>query len=216
LGGIATGLLVESHMGRPTKIEGNPRHPSVPATYWTGDPLAAPGVSDAFAQAAILTLYDPDRSQTITRAGEISTWDAFLSALQPRLKAQQAVRGRGVRLLTETVTSPTLADQMRRFLERYPEARWIQFEPVNDDNALAGAQLAFGRYVEGHFDLTAADAILALDSDFLIEGPDRLRHAFAFAARRDVLAGDGSSAQMSRLYVLESTPTLTGAKADHR
>jgi MoCo/4Fe-4S cofactor protein with predicted Tat translocation signal len=67
LGGFATGLIVESHMGRPTKIEGNPKHPSVPATYWTGDPLVAPGVSDPFSQAAILTLYDPDRSQTVTR-----------------------------------------------------------------------------------------------------------------------------------------------------
>ena len=215
-GGIAMGLLVESHMGRPTKIEGNPRHPSVPATYWTGDPDRAPGVSDAFAQAAILTLYDPDRSQTITRGGEISTWDAFVSALKPRLKAQRGSRGRGIRLLTETVSSPALADLMRRFLAEYPEAQWIQFEPVNDDNSRAGSQLAFGRYVDTRYDLSAADVILSLDADFLIDGPDHLRHAFEFAQRREARANADAIAQMSRLYVLESTPSLTGAKADHR
>jgi Fe-S-cluster-containing dehydrogenase component len=215
LGGVATGLLVESHMGRPTKIEGNPRHPSVPATFWTGDPLQAPGVSNAFAQAAILTLYDPDRSQTVTRAGEISTWDAFVSALNQQLERQQATRGGGIRLLTETVTSPTLADQIMRFLEVYPQARWVQFEPVNDDNALAGAQMAFGRFVDTRYRLDRADVILALDSDFLVDGPDQLRHAFAFAARRDVRGSQGA-ADMNRLYVVESTPTLTGGKADHR
>ncbi len=215
-GGIAMGLLVESHMGRPTKIEGNPRHPSVPATYWTGDPDRAPGVSDAFAQAAILTLYDPDRSQTITRGGEISTWDAFVSALKPQLEAQRDSRGRGTRVLTETVSSPALADQIRRFLEAYPEAQWIQFEPVNDDNSRAGSQLAFGRYVDTHYNLAAADVILSLDADFLIDGPDHLRHAFEFAQRREARTNADAIAQMSRLYVLESTPSLTGAKADHR
>ena len=216
LGGFATGLLVESHMGRPTKIEGNPRHPSVPAVPWKGNPHEAPGVSDAFAQAAILTMYDPDRSQTFTRAGEISTWDAFVSALRPVLEAQRDRQGRGIRLLTETITSPTLADQIRRFLATYPEAQWVQYEPVNDDNALAGAQMAFGRYVAPRYDVDRADVILALDADFLIEGPDHLRQAHAFAARRDVRDPAQSPISMSRLYAVESTPTLTGGKADHR
>ena len=93
MGGIATGLLVESHMGRPTKIEGNPRHPSVPGTYWQGDKHLAPGVSDIFAQAAILSMYDPDRSQTVTHNGEVSTWDEFLTALRPQLEEQKASKG---------------------------------------------------------------------------------------------------------------------------
>jgi molybdopterin-containing oxidoreductase family iron-sulfur binding subunit len=216
LGGAATGLLVESHMGRPTKIEGNPLHPSVPPIFWTGDPTAAPGTSDAFSQAAILTLYDPDRSQTITRGGEISTWDAFVSELKPQLDAQRAVGGRGIRLITETVNSPSLVDQIRHFIEQYPEAQWVQYEPVNDDNPRAGSELAFGRFVDAHYDIAKADVILSLDCDFLVEGPDHLRNASGFAARRDLRADPGTVAAMNRLYALESTPTLTGVKADHR
>lgn len=216
MGGLATGLLVESHMGRPTKIEGNPKHPSVPATFWQGAEQTAPGVSDIFAQAAMLTMYDPDRSGTVTSRGEISTWGAFLTALRPRLELQKSAQGRGIRLLTETVASPTLAAQIADFLKLYPEAQWHQFEPVNRDNELAGAKLALGEFVSTHYHLDRADVILALDADFLISGPDHLRHAWEFANRRDVKLSPKSQAEMNRLYVLESTPTLTGAKADHR
>ena len=178
LGGVATGLLVESHMGRPTKIEGNPKHPSVPATHWTGDPLIAPGVSDALSQASILELYDPDRSQTVKKGGEISTWDQFTSALSAQVSKHSANGGRGLRVLTETVTSPALADQLRRLREALPEARWIQFEPVNCDNLLLGAKLAFGRFVDAHYDLSKCDVILALDCNLLAEGPEHLRMRF--------------------------------------
>lgn len=215
-GGIATGLLVESHMGRPIKIEGNPRHPSVPATFWQGDAHVAPGVSDVFAQASILTLYDPDRSQTVTHAGAVSTWDAFLTALRPTLEEQKASRGRGIRLLTETVTSPTLAAQIDEFREQYPEAKWRQFEPVNRDQELAGSKLAFGEFVSPHYHIDRAEVIVSLDADFLISGPDHLRHAWEFANARDVRAGAPDGVDANRLYMLESTPTLTGAKADHR
>ncbi|MEZ6097768.1 MAG: TAT-variant-translocated molybdopterin oxidoreductase [Pirellulaceae bacterium] len=216
IAGIATGLLVESHMGRPTKIEGNPNHPSVPGTFWQGSETTAPGVSDIFSQAAILTLYDPDRSETVMNAGEISTWDAFLTTLRAKLEGQGPLQGRGIRLLTETVTSPTLAAQITEFRQLYPESQWHQFEPVNRDNALAGAKLALGEYVSTHYHLDRADVILSLDADFLTSGPDHLRHALDFANRRDVKSGRGSRAEMNRLYVVESTPTLTGAKADHR
>lgn len=214
--GIATGILVESHMGRPTKVEGNPKHPSVPAVFWQGDEKTAPGVSDIFAQAAVLTLYDPDRSQTVTSAGQINTWGAFLTALKPHLDGQQSGQGRGIRLLTETVTSPTLAAQIGEFRRMYPGARWHQFEPVNRDNQLQGAKLALGEFASTRYRLDRADVILSLDCDFLIDGPDHLRHASDFADRRDVRAASTARAEMNRLYVLESTPTLTGAKADHR
>ena len=105
LGGYATGLLVESHLGRPTKIEGNPEHP------------ASLGATDAFAQASILSLYDPDRSQTIMKGGLISTWGEFLTALSAELPALRARRGQGLAILTETITSPTLADQLQHFAE---------------------------------------------------------------------------------------------------
>ncbi len=191
-GGIATGLLVESHMGRPTKIEGNPQHPSVPAVFWQGNEQTAPGVSDIFAQAAVLTMYDPDRSQTVTSAGQINTTDALLTALKPRLDEQKSAGGRGIRLLTETVTSPTLAAQLSEFREMYPEARWHQFEPINRDNELQGAKLALGEFAAAHYHLDRADVILSLDSDFLIDGPDHLRHALDFANRRDVKSTTGA------------------------
>ena len=105
LGGYATGLLVESHLGRPTKIEGNPEHP------------ASLGATDAFAQASILSLYDPDRSQTTMKGGQISTWGEFLTAISAELPALRGRKGKGLAILTETITSPTLADQLRSLLE---------------------------------------------------------------------------------------------------
>jgi molybdopterin-containing oxidoreductase family iron-sulfur binding subunit len=201
LGGVATGILVESHMGRPTKIEGNPEHP------------ASLGATDVFAQAAILTMYDPDRSQSIIRRGRISTYDAFLAELAQALTDQAAKNGAGIRLLTETVTSPTLGHQIRGFLEKFPRAQWCQYEPVNRDNAREGARMAFGQYMTARYHVENADVILSLDGDFLTTGPGAVRYAREFAARRDAAGGLD---RLNRLYVVESIPSLTGAIADHR
>ena len=132
LGGVATGLLVESHEGRPTKIEGNPMHPG------------SLGATDVFAQAAILGLYDPDRSQTLRNLGEIRPWSSFLGAINAALTAQQPLKGAGLRILTESVNSPTLAAQIRELLSRFPSAKWQQWDPASRDNARAGSALAFG------------------------------------------------------------------------
>jgi molybdopterin-containing oxidoreductase family iron-sulfur binding subunit len=201
LGGYALGVLAESHMGRPTKIEGNPLHP------------ASLGATDVFAQASILTLYDPDRSQVVLEAGRISTWSAYLAAISRALQTQAAQRGRGLRLLTETITSPTLAAQIRGLLAAYPEAQWHTYEPVNRDNARAGALLAFGSGLESHYRLDRADVILSLDSDFLSCGPASVRYAHDFAERRRV---SHDRTTMNRLYVVEAVPTNTGSMADHR
>ncbi|HMB80918.1 MAG TPA: TAT-variant-translocated molybdopterin oxidoreductase, partial [Vicinamibacterales bacterium] len=131
LGGVATGLLVESHEGRPTKIEGNTLHPG------------SLGASDVFAQAAILGLYDPDRSQTLTSLGEIRPLWSFLGAMNAALTAQKPLKGAGLRILTESVSSPTLAAQIRDLLARFPSAKWHQWDPASRDNARAGAKLAF-------------------------------------------------------------------------
>jgi MoCo/4Fe-4S cofactor protein with predicted Tat translocation signal len=200
LGGVATGLLVESHEGRPTKIEGNPLHP------------VSLGASDAFAQAAVLGLYDPDRSQTLTNVGEIRPWSAFLGAIRAGLAAQQPLKGAGLRLLTESVSSPTLAAQIRDLLARYPSATWHQWDPASRDNARVGAKLAFGDYADAQYRFDRADVILALDADFLASGPGSLRYARDFAARRR----PEDAAHMNRLYAIESMPTSTGARADHR
>ncbi len=200
LGGVAAGLLVESHEGRPTKVEGNPDHPS------------SLGATDVFAQAAVLGLYDPDRSQTLTDLGEIRPWSAFLGAIRAALNAQGAIKGAGLRLLTESISSPTLAAQIRDLLVRFPGARWHQWDPASRENVRAGAKLAFGEYVETQYRFDKADVILSLDADFLTSGPGSLRSAHDFASRRRPEHAD----RMNRLYALESMPTPTGARADHR
>jgi molybdopterin-containing oxidoreductase family iron-sulfur binding subunit len=201
LAASATGVLVESHMGRPIKIEGNPNHP------------ASLGATDTFAQASILSLYDPDRSQVVSNAGRISTWSSFLNVVALEMEREKATGGAGLRLLTESVTSPTLARQIQELLAQFPEARWHQYEPVGRENSRAGARLAFGEDVNAGYNLEAADVILSLDSDFLCTGPGCLRYARQFAKRRRV---EGERAEMNRLYVVESTPSNTGMMADHR
>jgi MoCo/4Fe-4S cofactor protein with predicted Tat translocation signal len=199
LGGYASPLLVESHLGRPTKIEGNDQHP------------ASLGGTDIFAQAHVLGLYDPDRSQSVMSMGDQQSWQALLTALHGPLAAQKALQGAGIRILTPTISSPTLADQLRGFLKIYPQAKWHVYEPVNRDNVLEGAKLAFGQPVETRYDFEKADVIVSLDADFLYAGfPGNVRYIRDFAKRRNP---DG---KMNRLYVIESTPTTTGAKADHR
>ena len=202
LGGYASGLLVQSTLGRPTKIEGNPDHP------------ASLGATDSFAQASILTLYDPDRAKSMTNGGAVSSWEAFLGDLQPQLEQQRANNGTGLRILTETITSPTLASQLETLLAEFPSATWHQYEPINRDNVYAGAELAFGEVVEPVYHFERADVILSLDADFLLTSPGRVRYAHDFADRRRVNESGGGNP--NRLCAIESTPTITGASADHR
>jgi molybdopterin-containing oxidoreductase family iron-sulfur binding subunit len=191
--GVAHPVLVESHMGRPTKIEGNPEHP------------ASLGATDAITQAAILDLYDPDRARTVTDRGQVSSWNALSAALQMPLAGVRGAQGAGLRFLTGPITSPSLAQLMATVLQTYPQARWHQYDPVAHAPAPdSGAPL---------YQFDKADVILSLDADFLGCGPASVRYSHDFAGRRRVT--DEQKA-MSRLYAVESTPTLTGAKADHR
>ena len=200
LGGYASPVLVESHLYRPTKIEGNDQHP------------ASLGGTDIFSQASILDMYDPDRSQTITFLGDVRTWSDFQNALHGPLSAQKALQGAGIRILTQTISSPTMADQLRSVLKIYPQAKWHVYEPINRDNVLEGAKLAFGQPVETRYDFSKADVILSLDADFLSAGfPGNVRYIRDFAKRRNPESGE-----MNRLYVVESGMSATGAKADHR
>ena len=200
LGGYATPLLVASREFRPIKVEGNDKH------------QASLGGTDVYAQASILDMYDPDRSQNIIRLGNISSWGALVAELKGALNSQNAVKGAGIRILSKSFSSPTLADQMQQFQKAFPEAKWHFWEPVNRDNVYEGARMAFGQPVETTYDFSKADVIVSLDADFLSAGfPGVTRYARDFAKRRDP-----DSEKMSRLYVIESTPTATGAKADHR
>jgi molybdopterin-containing oxidoreductase family iron-sulfur binding subunit len=210
IAGIATPLLVRSNEGRPTKVEGNPDHPINRGNEANDRGSSA---TDTFAQASVLGLYDPDRSQTVTFRDEIRTWTTFLGEIRTALDEQRPKQGAGLRFLTETITSPTLAAQLKGILTEFPKAKWHQYEPVNRDNIRAGAMMAFGQPVHTIYNFDQATRILALDADFLSANPGTLRYARQFAAARRVIEGKH---EMSRLYVVETTPTTTGASADHR
>ncbi len=199
LGGLATGVLAESHMGRPTMLEGNDQHPD------------SGGAIDCFTQASLLGLYDPDRAQVVKRGREIGTQDSFLLAAITAIDGLRPDKGERLRVLTETVTSPTLARQIRALLKEFPGATWHQYEPAAPHAQKAGLKSYFGRDLTPRYHLEKADVILSLDADFLANGVGRLPDARGYGLRRE--PKDGT---MNRLYVVEPTMTVTGASADHR
>ncbi len=201
--GYGNGALALSHEGRPTKLDGNPKHPG------------SLGKLDAISQGTLLSLYDPDRAQVVSQNGNTATWDDFFGFARPLLAGYKKSGGAQLRILTPTVTSPTLISQINGILTQYPAAKWVQYEPVNRDNARLGAQLAFDKPVETYYDLAAAKRIVSLDADFLMSMPGSVRYAHDFANGRRVRK-ETSPDQLSRLYVLESAPTITGASADHK
>ena len=201
LSGRAMGLLVESNEGRPTKIEGDPHHP------------ASLGATDAFAQASILTLYDPDRSQAALYRGQPRSYAELVVAMRDEMIQRRKDKGAGFRILTEIVSSPTLAGQLQKLQSELPKAKWHQYEPAAPDNALEGSRRAFGAPVDTIYQFDKANLILALDADFLTCGPAHLPYVRGYAARRRIAPGQ---AEMNRLYVVEPTPTATGMKADDR
>ncbi len=194
-GGYGRGVLVRSVDGRPTKIEGNPDHP------------ASLGACDLFMQASVLGLYDPDRSQLVRDGKEVSSWSAFVQFAVQRAQEHEKDQGAGFYLLTEKNTSPTLGDQLRQLAARFPKLSWCELEPAAPVRAMA----ATGKAAEPIFDFSRAEVIVSLDADFLFHGPNHLADARAFSRkRRDAAHG------FSRLYAVETTPTVTGAKADVR
>jgi MoCo/4Fe-4S cofactor protein with predicted Tat translocation signal len=203
LGGAGIGLLATSFDGRPIKLEGNPLHPT------------SRGTATALAQASLLELYDPDRSQRVIRregAQEIAqTWDDFLAFAGPRFTALRAARGKGLAVLSEESSSPSLARLRSRFAQVFPEATWHEWEPVGRESEREGTKLLFGAPYRPHYRLDVADVIVCLDADPIFEHPAALRYARDFASRRR--AEDGT---MNRLYAAEPVVSLTGAMADHR
>lgn len=204
--GYGVGVLVESHMGRPTKIEGNPDHP------------ASLGATSAQMQASVLELYDPDRSRTVSSRRQIQTWDTFLTTLKPKLDALRDKGGEGLRLLIRDTTSPTLIGQLQSLLQTNPQTKIHLGDSFESRNEERGCEIAFGRRLRPVYDFRRADVVLSLSADFISTGPGQVRYAREFSDRRSV-AGyrNGDTAQrMSRVYAVEPTPSLVGAKADHR
>ena len=199
--GYAQGTLVESHDGRPTKIEGNPRHP------------ASLGATTLHAQSSVLDLYDPDRLTAVTNSGRVRSWEVFAATLTTEMERYRLSRGKGLCFLTGNITSPTLGRQFDQLQSAMPEARWYQYEPVNLDSARDGARVAFGRDVNTFYRLDRARRIFSLDSDFLFFGPASVRYAKDFSAQRRIESPDQ---EMNRLYMVESAPTVTATVADHR
>ena len=204
LNGNAVGLYAASYDGRPIKIEGNPAHP---------DSL---GAASAYHQATVLGLYDPDRSDSVcTRAGgarKTSSWAEFGKALGELTGALRPNGGAGLRILAERSSSPSLAEQKRRLLATFPQAKWVTFEPIAFDGPRAGSVLAFGKAYRSHYAFEAAQVIVTLDADVVHPTfPAGLANARSLTRNR---APDGG--EMNRVYAIESSVTLTGGVCDHR
>jgi Fe-S-cluster-containing dehydrogenase component/anaerobic selenocysteine-containing dehydrogenase len=203
LGGVAAGLLVTSYDGRPIKVEGNPTHP------------VNQGAASAMQQASLLEMYDPDRSQyPVLRQGGPKlnkSWDDFAAFATPHFEQLKATGGKGFAILSEATSSETVRGLRDRLLALMPQARWYEYEPISWDNEREGTRLAFGQPLRAHYDLSKAECIVSLGCDLLQMHPDALKHTRDFAAWRRAENG-----AMNRLYVVESSLSLTGAAADHR
>jgi molybdopterin-containing oxidoreductase family iron-sulfur binding subunit len=223
--GYGEPALVRQNEGRPTKIEGNPDHPS------------SLGGSSIHSQASILDVYDPDRSRTATRRGNPVGYETAIAALRGKLyRGNESVKSLSVRVLTETVTSPTLTAHIKALLAAFPKAKWVQYNAVGNESARKGLQTAYGRPVSVVYDFLKADVVLSLDADFTSIGPGAVRYSRDFADRRKIrstgktLAECATAARepgkpfkegvhqdaLNRLYAVECMPTNTGAVADHR
>jgi MoCo/4Fe-4S cofactor protein with predicted Tat translocation signal len=198
-GGAVTGLVVETHDGRPTKIEGNPDHPF------------SLGAANAFQQASVLDLYDPDRSTDVLQDGKKVKPEAWTEAAKG--VSGNLGDGEGLRFLSERVTSPSLDAVRAAALQKYPKAKWVEYDPINDDQSLAASQVAFGEPMEVQYDFSKADVIVSLDSDFLGLDTSTVLPIKQFSKRRRVSKEEDT---MNRLYVVESQYSITGAMADHR
>jgi molybdopterin-containing oxidoreductase family iron-sulfur binding subunit len=195
IGGLGMPILAENHMGRPTKLEGNPEHP------------ASLGATDVLAQASVLNLYDPDRSRTVINRGEVRTWSAFTTALAAALGPLRTTGGAGLRLLTEPVSSPSVLEQIDALRAAFPQARWHQWD------AVYGAVQGGSPSAQPVYRLDRADVVVSLDADFLGFGPAAVRYAKDFSSRRRLGTPEDA---LNRLYVVEAALSLTGANADHR
>ncbi|MGH9648437.1 MAG: TAT-variant-translocated molybdopterin oxidoreductase, partial [Bryobacteraceae bacterium] len=199
LGGHASGVIVQTNEGRPSKIEGNPDHPT------------SMGAATALAQASLLGVYDPDRSKTVLDGGKESTWEKFEAAV----KGLSLGDGSGLRFLSGTVISPTLESVRAEVLKKWPKAKWVEYESIARDNERAGAMMAFGQAVNVHPQFDRAKVIFSLDYDFLgVDYPTPLATKL-FSKNRHVNSEEDLD-KLSRLYVVESQFSLTGANAEHR
>lgn len=199
MGGYARGLLVESHLNRPTKVEGNPDHP------------ASLGSTTIFEQASVLNVYDPDRSETVLHEGRLNTWSGFTGAFSTEAQNVATRKGEGLAILSGVTTSPTLISQMNAIRQQWPGVKWYIHEPAVNPAIASAAKKIAGRNAFVAYDFSQADVIVSLESDFLNTGPAALAYARQFAAKRSVDNGQTPC----RLYAIEASLTVSGSLADH-
>ncbi len=203
MGTTSYGLLVTCNEGRPTKVEGNDRHPS------------SLGRTNPWMQAEILNLYDPDRSKYVLNKQSRSNWDSFKDAWTAKVEELEPLQGEGFAVLAKSSNSPTLSRLKREFLNKFPKAQWVAWDTVSDENILKGIATAVDRktFFQPVYHFEHAKRVVSVDSDFLMTETDNVRNAVSFAKARKVT---NPHDEMNRLYVVESGYSVTGAAADHR
>ncbi len=197
--GVANGIQVEVHDGRPTKVEGNPMHPN------------SQGAASALAQASVLSVYDPDRARTVHEGATASNWAAFDKAAASLVEGFGA--GGGLRILSERTSSPTLLSVKGELLKKYPEAKWAEYDSLDGGHAIAAAEMVFGQRLQPVYHFDKADVIVSLDDDFMGEDAASIEATKQFSKKRKV---SKPGEPMNRLYLVESRFSITGAMADHR
>jgi len=204
-GGDGLGLLVTTYEGRPTKVEGNPHHPT------------SLGGTNGYAQASILDLYDPDRSRSPAQRKDGGFHDVAFSDVDSALTALAAQSvgngGQKLRVLVQPSQSPTFLRVSKALIAKFPAAKFYSYEPVSADNRRAGLKAAFGVAADVTFGYRRARTIVALDADFLNSEPGSVRASREFSEGRRLRSTRDS---MNRLYVAEPGFTVTGSNADHR
>ena len=218
--GFGYGVLVRSNDGRPTKIEGNPEHPSTR------------GATDSFLQAEILNLYDPARSKRVRRRGhEVAetgghddghgatptasgpSFDEFRAFWHEHVAGLAGKRGAGLHVLMAPTTSPTtlrLLDTLRRAL---PDMGVHTWSATSSESTAAATRVAFGRALTPQYDFSKADVVASFDCDFLGTDAPTLAWTRTWAQSRKITDRSG---KVSRLWVAEATHTITGSNAEHR
>ncbi len=197
--GDAHGVIATTYTGRPTKLDGNPLHP------------ASLGATDVFTQAALVDLYDPDRSQAPLHGDALESASAFTAALERNVAPLRERRGEGLALVTPAVYSPAFARSLEALFASQPNARWYRYDPVSRAAQRAAATTVFGRPLDAVYRLERARRVLTLDADLLNGVPGHLAYARRFAHERAEPHAD-----MPRLYSVEAQPSVTGMRADHR
>ena len=218
IAGVAAPLLVTSYDGRPIKIEGNPDHPT--SQTKKRDDGKGYGSADAFSQASVLEMYDPDRSRYVvdrTRGAQDqphTTWAPFNAIAGPLFSGLKNSGGAGFAILSEAASGPTVTAQRDALLKNFPQAKWYEFETLSRDNEREGAKLAFGKPARTVLHLEKADVVVSLDADFLQDHPNHTRHANDWSQKRR--SADDEKKTMNRVYIAESAMSVTGSVADVR